>query len=57
MIYKSSTDRQLENFNFPPFHPKPIARTTSEQIVSITKHEHQPIDSIFAKKTSLALSY
>jgi hypothetical protein len=54
---QSTTDRQLKHFNFPPFHPKPIAHTTSEQIVSITKHKHQPIDSMFAKKNSLALSY
>jgi hypothetical protein len=54
---QSTTDSQQKQFSYPSFYPKPIPRTTSEQIVSKTKYKHQPIDSIFTKQNSLALSY
>lgn len=39
-------------------HSKPITRTISEEIVSMTtNNKHQPIGSIFAKHNSLAFPY
>jgi hypothetical protein len=54
---ESTTYRQQKTFNYPQFNSKPIARTTSEQIVSLTKRKPQSIDPMFAKQNSLVLAY
>lgn len=63
-IYRGySTPNQIKNFeehpqSTPLFPSKPITRTISEQVVSVTtKYKHQPVGSMFAKQNSLALPY
>lgn len=51
------SDPKEKIFNFPPSYPKPIARTSSEQVISTSKRKHQSNDSPFSKQNSLALSY
>ncbi|CAF1399642.1 unnamed protein product, partial [Rotaria magnacalcarata] len=54
---QSNTDRQEKYSNYSSFALKPITRTTSEQIISKNKSDHQLINPKELKVNHLALSY
>ncbi|CAM2701260.1 unnamed protein product [Rotaria socialis] len=54
---QSSTERQEKYSNYSLFASKPIARTTSEQIISKNKSGHQLINPKELKMNDLALLY